>query len=307
MASDRRMISVVICTHNRRALLARTLASLANARARSNVAHEILVIANACTDGTEAEATRFPFVRMIPEPQPGLVAARNRGRQEARGDLVAYLDDDVRVSPGWLEALADHVARWQADVIVGRVLLWWEAAPRPAWYDSRHAWALAEFDRGEKAFALDAPDGIGANFAFTRTSMDRLGDFAAGFGRDGRRLLAGEDTEYLQRAHLAGLRITYCAEATVEHWVKPERLRAGSFWRMGYRQGQALVMMKPPLPWPRLLRSLCGYAGLALVHALPAAWFRLRGAAGAGDLRHHLARTACGLGGLTGWLVRATW
>lgn len=296
------MISIVICTHNRRALLARTLASLQEAVAGSSLPHETLVVVNACTDGSATEAARFPGVRVIEEPELGLVAARNRGRREARGKIVAYLDDDVRVGKGWLEALDAAFARG-ADGVVGRVTLWWEAVPRPSWYGPAHAWALAEFDRGPFEFALTAVDGIGANFAFARATMDRLGDFAAGLGRSGKRLLMGEDTEYLQRAHLAGLRVVYAPQATVEHWVKPERLRASAFWHMGYRQGQALVAMKPRQGLVRRLRSIAGYAFLGVSHLPAAAWAAVRGAAGQGALRHHLARAACGWGGLRQWLA----
>jgi glycosyltransferase involved in cell wall biosynthesis len=296
------MISIVICTHNRRLFLARTLAALAQVHSVTKEKHEVLVIANVCGDGTEAVVTRYPWVRLVSETTLGLVSARNRGIREAQGDIIAFLDDDVRMAPHWIDTLAGHFTRWQSDVVVGRVLLWWEAVPRPVWYDARHAWALAEFDRGEDAFGLKTPDGIGAHFAFTRAALARLGDFAPGLGRAGTQLLCGEDTEYLQRAHAAGLRMSYCPEASIEHWVKPERLVPLSFWRMGYRQGQALVAMKPRLSGLQTLRSASGYAAVGVAHLLLAIGSCMCCPALGGALRHHLARSACGFGGLSAWI-----
>lgn len=102
-------VSVAVCTRDRtedltlclKALLQSTVAPL-----------EILVIDNApgTTASRELIGERFPDVRYILEPRPGLDWARNRAIQEARGEIIAYTDDDVIVDAGWVGSLGNLFA-----------------------------------------------------------------------------------------------------------------------------------------------------------------------------------------------------
>ena len=71
---------------------------------------EVIVIDNASTDGTSAVAKQFPGVRVVHEPEKGLTKARQRGLMEAKGDLVAYIDADTRVAPGWITSMLAEFA-----------------------------------------------------------------------------------------------------------------------------------------------------------------------------------------------------
>ena len=64
---------------------------------------EIIVVNNASTDGTEAIARRYPGVTVVNEPSKGLVHARRAGYMASTGDLIANVDADTRVTPGWIE------------------------------------------------------------------------------------------------------------------------------------------------------------------------------------------------------------
>jgi glycosyltransferase involved in cell wall biosynthesis len=101
-------ISVIVCAHNEEAFLAPCLHSLL---AQSRVPDEILLINNASTDCTHAVAAAIPGVRVIDEPRKGLVVARERGRQEARGDLLVYVDADCRAPLTWLEKVERRFVR----------------------------------------------------------------------------------------------------------------------------------------------------------------------------------------------------
>ena len=92
-------ISVIVCAHNEERFLAPCLHSLL---AQSRPPDEILVINNASTDTTHAVAAAIPGVRVVDEPRKGLVVARERGRQAARGDLLVYVDADCRAPLTWL-------------------------------------------------------------------------------------------------------------------------------------------------------------------------------------------------------------
>lgn len=67
---------------------------------------EIIVIDNNCTDQTATIAARYPGVRVVKEPQQGVIAARNTGFAVARGDILARLDADSRPTRDWLAKLS---------------------------------------------------------------------------------------------------------------------------------------------------------------------------------------------------------
>ncbi|MGE0044079.1 MAG: glycosyltransferase family A protein [Vicinamibacterales bacterium] len=101
-------ISVVVCAHNEEAFLAPCLHSLL---AQTRPPDEVLVIDNASADRTAEVAAAIPGVRVVREPRKGLVIARERGRQEARGDLLVYVDADCRAPLTWLARVAARFDR----------------------------------------------------------------------------------------------------------------------------------------------------------------------------------------------------
>ncbi len=101
-------ISVIVCAHNEERYIAPCLHSLL---AQSRVPDEVLLINNASVDRTADVAAAIPGVRVVDEPRKGLTVARERGRQEARGDLLVYVDADCRAPLTWLERIERRFAR----------------------------------------------------------------------------------------------------------------------------------------------------------------------------------------------------
>ena len=97
-------ITAIVCAFNEARLLPACLFSLL---AQTRPPDEILVVDNASTDGTGTVARAVPGVRVVDEPQTGLVIAREAARRVATGDILAYVDADCRVPLQWLE----HVER----------------------------------------------------------------------------------------------------------------------------------------------------------------------------------------------------
>jgi glycosyltransferase involved in cell wall biosynthesis len=100
-------ISVIVCAHNEERYLAPCLHSL---RSQSRPPDEIIVIDNASSDGTALVARSVPGIRVVEEVKKGLVIARERGRREARGDLLVYVDADCRAPRTWLERIERRFA-----------------------------------------------------------------------------------------------------------------------------------------------------------------------------------------------------
>jgi glucosyl-dolichyl phosphate glucuronosyltransferase len=272
-----RTVSILIPTHNRSKSLVRVLESLVHLRFPNQVEAEVIVVANACTDDTEAAvaaaAPTMPMsTRCVVEVVPGLSTARNRAAMEARGDILAFLDDDVWVHPDWLIGLCEVYDQKPADIVGGRVLLWWEAVARPPWMSGVFETMLSAFDRGENVHELAATGNIGivgANFSFSRQAFTKLKGFRAGLGRNGKSLLGGEETEFLLRGRSAGFRLFYAPRASVKHWVAPHRIDNGYLHQLAFDYGRTGVFMTQSRPiwrwWPTIvgqpMRALVSFAG----------------------------------------------
>jgi len=117
-------VTVAVCTRDRPRDLDQCLDSIERARQASGARVEVLVVDNAPPDDATREVVqRHPGVRYTREPVAGLDVARNRALAEARGQWLAYVDDDVRVDAGWLDGLARARAEHpDAAGIVGLVL-----------------------------------------------------------------------------------------------------------------------------------------------------------------------------------------
>ncbi len=152
-------ITVVLCTYNRCQTLRRALDSAAGLTVPESVHWEILVVDNNSDDQTrevvQEFSSRYPGrFRYLFEPQPGKSYALNAGIREARGDVLAFMDDDVTVEPTWLQNLtaALHDGEWAGAG--GRILpARWFSPPRWLSLEGPYAMGtiLALFDLGPEA------------------------------------------------------------------------------------------------------------------------------------------------------------
>jgi glucosyl-dolichyl phosphate glucuronosyltransferase len=248
-------VTVVISTYNRARLLEGALGALAAQEVPPAFEWEIVVIDNNSSDATArvvaafAEKAAVP-VRRVFEPSQGLSRARNRGVREARGAIVAFIDDDVLPAPDWVAQVAAAMARWNADGVGGRILAKWEAPPPPWLVESRRLLrqlAIMDFE-GSRLLALPLeswPQVWGANMAFRRELFDRVGNFDPRRGLYGRRLFRGEEADFIDRALALGSRIAYDSAITVFHRIGADRTRKGYFRRMAFDSAQGEARVTP--------------------------------------------------------------
>jgi len=98
-------ISVVVCTYNHSFLLKNCVTSLYE-QTLAKDKYEIIVVDNNSKDDTAEVVKAFKndeLIRYIFEEQQGLSHARNRGVSEAYGSYIAFIDDDAKAAPDWLE------------------------------------------------------------------------------------------------------------------------------------------------------------------------------------------------------------
>lgn len=271
------MISIAIATLNRAEELRQTLESMRSLDVRGIEAFEIIVVDNGSIDETESVAAEFKEtfagrLRYCRCGEQGLSHARNRAIAEARFPIIAFLDDDVHVHPGWLRTLADTFASGDYAAVGGKAYLIYPHA-RPGWLSDRDERLLSKVDHGEERRIASAEDLFGLNLSLRRDWLDRVGLFRTDLGRTGARLLGGEETELLGRMSRAGATLLYEPAAVVGHRVAPERLRRRWFlsriyW--GFRS-EAQFMPHEEGGWHGLARmgwyAGCGVAacGAALV------------------------------------------
>ena len=102
-------ISIVIPAYNEEKYLGPCL----DAVQRNVLPHvlEVLVIDNASTDRTGEIARSYPGVRVVREDRKGLAYARQRGFEESRGAIIAFIDADTRPLPGWIARIGNAFTR----------------------------------------------------------------------------------------------------------------------------------------------------------------------------------------------------
>jgi glycosyltransferase involved in cell wall biosynthesis len=212
-------LSVVVSTRDRAAQLPDCLDSIA--RLRCDAAWEIVVVDNGSSDATPETLARFAAtapiaVQLVHEPRAGLGNARNAGVAAARGAVLVFTDDDCYPAPDFLDAWRAVFADPAVGYGAGRILLH-DPDDFPitiSWVD--HAVSLP-------AGAYIWPGLVqGANMAFRRTVLDRLGGFDPALGPGG--VFNFEDLDISSRASMAGFAGGFFTEPTVYHH---HRRRAG--------------------------------------------------------------------------------
>lgn len=241
-------LTVVVCTYNRQELLPLCLASLAD-QTLQRERYEVLVVNNNSTDGTGEVAESFSRLhanfRSVFEPSQGLSHARNRGFREARGKVVAYLDDDARAHPQWCERIvsAFHSVTPSPDAVGGDILPWYEGEP-PAWFSDE----LETRNWGDEAGFLppvQAKFGFcGSNMAFLKELLQSCGGFTTGLGMSGAKVRFGEETELFSRLHKTGARLWYDPALVVRHFVPLQHMRLSYRVRRSYLSGVAQAQIE---------------------------------------------------------------
>ncbi len=195
------------------------------------VGAEVLVVDDGPDEATRAAAERHG-ARYLPHASPrGLNAARNTALQATDARLVCFVDDDVEVRPGWLDALlaAATACPDEVAVLTGPIHARFEGHRFRSC--GREGPPITFLDLGPAD--RDCDHAWGANMAVRRSAIERAGAF------DEARELYGDEQEWQARVKAAGGRIRYVAGAALDHRRAGDDARLRSLCHAAYRRGLA--------------------------------------------------------------------
>lgn len=252
-------VSVVICTWNRATLLDQTLGNMANLKVPPGVAWELIIVDNNSTDNTRhviaAHSAQLPIHGLF-EPKTGKSFAANRALSEVTGDLILWTDDDVLVSPSWMQEYVSAAEEWpNAAFFGGTIDPRFESEP-PGWIRShlvtRGPYGVNQLGREVRPFR-EGESPHGANMAI-RTSIAQQFQFNINLGPFLNTCLPADDGELISRLRRTGHAGVWVGTAVVQHYISADTLTPRFIWNRYRAHGKTLVIREGR----QIGRSICG-------------------------------------------------
>ena len=223
-------LTLAICTLNRAELLRDCLNSIAS-QPSGIVAFEVLVVDNGSEDSTLAVcaeyAKKLPGFRAVVETKTGLSHARNRAIAEAKGNAIAFIDDDAILCDGWLQAVAQAWNTGKFAAIGGPYDAWHRYGPAPRWFKD-------EWESNMPGW----PDGAlpqsqyptGGNCVVSLEWCRRFDGFPTELGMQGNKIRYGEESLLFKQIQDAGAVLGWTNGMLIHHCVRPDKY--GFVWRI---------------------------------------------------------------------------
>jgi glucosyl-dolichyl phosphate glucuronosyltransferase len=250
MAERKPFISVVVPTCNRSEPLLKCIESI---RANIYPHYEIIVVDQSSDDAIPKQIVDLSYkdekIVYLHSQFRCSSDSRNRGWRVAKGDIIAFTDDDALVDPRWLEAYAEAFHQGNANVgmVGGRIEPVFQI-PRPPWLPPEKDYLLPSFNAGSglKPFPVESLP-ISVNFALKRSVIESIGGFDVRLGlKRGRRNanIGGEDSFLSMKVKEAGFLILYQGAAIVYHPVIAQRLKRLFFLKRNFLDGITTIAIK---------------------------------------------------------------
>jgi cellulose synthase/poly-beta-1,6-N-acetylglucosamine synthase-like glycosyltransferase len=206
MASSVPFVSIIVPVYDDMESLTTLLRALGEQDYPQN-RFECLVVDNLCHEPIRVPETFDFAVRVFCEPLPGAYAARNRGLQQARGDLLAFTDADCIPRHDWLSSAVRRLQTADQPVVVaGGIDVFCQSEMGGTAFE----WHSVVNDLNQARFVTQYHFAATANMITNRKVFDQVGQFNP-------TLLSGGDLEWGQRAWSIGIDQVYAEEAVVRH------------------------------------------------------------------------------------------
>lgn len=236
-------LTIAICTYKRYELIGILLKKI-EALKFDYSETEILVIDN--TPSAERKEINCNFAEVIHSSPPGLSRARNLAIESAKGEYIAFIDDDAYPSASWHSKILEviHNSGGKYSILCGPIRPVWPNNVEPYWLPQKYKGCLTILDYGTKSIELDEWQyAYGANMIFRTSSVKDIGGFSTELGRVGNStLLSDEEINLQKKLKELGLKSFYHPEIEVFHVAHEERLSKNYFiGRMSWQAVSDLI------------------------------------------------------------------
>lgn len=270
--STRLAVSVVIPTHNPRADYLAQVVDALKQQTLSPEQWELLVVDNASKEmlAGRLDLSWHPHARIVREERLGLTFARLRGIAEARGELIAWVDDDNVLAPDYLSCAANAFELYpQLAAAGGKSLPQYEVTP-PDWYN-KDLVPLGIRDLGEREalmrwcpaapreYPSTAP--IGAGMVTRKPALEKWSKAVQSdprrlrLGRTGNSLASGEDNDINLTLLHDGWDLAYLPQLRLTHLIPERRMTIDYQRRMARDSMKSFILMLDQhgiRPWPAM-------------------------------------------------------
>ncbi len=265
--------SIIIPTVGRCDSLRRLLGSISAHFSQSGIEHEVLVVNNAPdadrARGIDEVAGEFQTdgsgrLRVIRVATPGKCKATNAAIKQAAGRILVFFDDDIEVTPGWINVTAEFFRTKSFDAMQGPILVPAEMQGNEEFRHAQSRFRTIPFVQYPPSMS-EIKTLTGTNIAIRREVFERIGlfDERLGPGQSG----MSEDVEFAQRILGSGGKIGYQHDAGVFHEVDWSRLSEQFFRLRHEQQGRSRLLYKRQSLFsilPNLMRSMVSFGWYSL-------------------------------------------
>lgn len=222
-------VSAVLCSYNRARFIIKAVDSIfAQDFDKSKL--EVIVVDNNSPDNTVALLEEYKqkhpdrnFSYYV-EYNQGVAFTRTRCAKEAKGEIIAYLDDDSEAQPGWLQTIVSFFDTHPEVYSVGGKITPRFLTDVPDWYSKYFNGLVGSFDQGRSVKQLTGERyPCGANMAFRKAAFELVGYFNTLLGRSGKGLLANEEKDIYKRILATGKKVYYLPSMSVIHAVESNK------------------------------------------------------------------------------------
>ena len=241
---SRLQITVVICAYTERrwAKLLGAINSVLHQELRPD---QVVLVIDHNPALLQRTRAAYPQLTVLANNGPrGLSGARNTGVSQARGDVIAFLDDDATAEPDWLTRMLVHYDDPRVLAVGGSAIPANQEA-RPRWFPPEFDWVVGCSFLGQPSEVTPVRNLIGCNMSFRRSALHQAGRFDPALGRVGGVPVGCEETELcirLQKRYPDGL-VLYEPAARVRHHVTSDRWTWVYFRNRCFSEGRSKAVV----------------------------------------------------------------